>query len=229
MNLTMSATATDRGALTRGFDARLAVFLHEVQNARRSAAQVATTTSRQAIGRTRPFAPPRRGRNHESIERVLRWGLVGRGNTDAGVGLNFTELNKRSEHWIIQEIGTGQRATIKVADKPNPRGRPTAGATYVRTVKSQVGRRISSGLVFATGPAGNYSKPGSASGQQLYLRRQIKNVPFASRRDRSQPGIIIGREIPGQHFVQAGGREGFRHYRQSVLAAARSQLRKRRT
>lgn len=203
---------------------RIRDFQRDVQRARRQAGQTATQTSRSLVPNTRPFAPPRPGRNAQRISQVIRWRPVGSGQDDAGVGLNVSELNKEAGHWIIQEIGTGQRATIKVGGRPNPTGRPTAGATYVRTVKSQRGRRISSGLVFATGPAGQYTPPGAASGQQLFARRQIKGVPAV--RTKSQAGIRIQREIRGRHFAQKGGEAGFREYRQSVLAAARSQFRK---
>lgn len=208
-------------------DVRLRAFEAKVESARQAGAAAANRASRNSLVRTRPIAPPRPGRNHESIERVLNWRpITVNGKQGSAVGVNQSELNSRAPHWIIQEIGTGQRAVARVAGRRRATGRPTKGDSAIRTVKSQKGRRISSGLVFADGPGGQFSPPGSASGQQLYLRKQIQGVPFATRRDRSQAGIIIRREIEGQHFVRDGAREGFRVYRRSVLAAARSQFRK---
>jgi hypothetical protein len=129
-------------------------------------------------------------------------------------------------HWIIQEIGTGKRATIQRHDTPNPVGRPRKGASHVRTVKSQRGRRISAGLVFASG--GNYSAPGARTGENLHWASRVQGVPMRTRQNpRGQNAAIrISKEIQGQHFVKKGGQAGFREYRGSVLAAARQAFRK---
>lgn len=218
----ISLTVTDN--FTAKLQRRIRTFERQVDAARSRSAKIATDETRKRVKNTRPFAPPRPGRNHEQISKVARWSAIGTGPTAAGVALRMNELDSRASHWIIQEIGTGQRATIHAGGRPNPVGRPEKDATYVKTVKSQKGRRISSGLVFATGPGGQWVRPGAASGQQLFLRRQIKGVPATPTK--SQAGIRITREIPGQHFVRDGGTEGFREYRRSVLAAARTQFRK---
>lgn len=199
---------------------RAAKLAQGTEDAAVEAARTANAVSLANIKRTRPDAPPRPGRNDESIERVLRWGPTQAG----GVGLNQSQLNARAPHWIIQEIGTDERAVIRSGSNPRPVGRPAAGANYVRTVKSQRGRRISSGLVFATGPSGQWTRPGAARNQQLYLRQQIKGVPATP--NNSQPGIIIENEIRGQHFVQKGAEAGFLQYRTKVLEVARQQFRK---
>lgn len=188
------------------------------------AARTATQASRRAVQNRRPFAAPRPGRNHLRISRALRFFP----DPDGGeVKLNTGFLDDRAPHWIIQNIGTNQSATLKRGGpSANPVGRPKKGASYVRKVKSQQGRRISSGLVFATGPRGSWSRPGSAVGQQLYLRKHVSGVPFGNQRDRSQPGIRIGKEIRPQRFVQEGVKEGFSEYRSSVLAVARQQFRR---
>jgi len=212
-------------SLGRDMHRRVAAFTAQVETARNTSAQIATQSSLSYIKRKRPVAPPRLGRNQEHIKDVIKWRPVP--SLPSGVGLNVTELNNRAKHWIIQEIGTGSRATVKVAGRPNPKGRPTVGSAYVKTVKSQVGRRVSNALVFATGPGGKWVKPKKgATNQQLYLRSNIKKVPYTN--NRSQPGIIIGKEIDGQHFVRLGGHTGFREYRRSVYAAARQQFRRNR-
>jgi len=222
--------------LTRGIAQRAGILIREIKAAQGEAAQTAQETSIGLAKAQRPDdAPPRKGRNEPHIHDVLRWRPIRQGGSTLGVGINLSELNNSVKHWIIQEIGSDERAVVRVAGRTNPVGRPSAGATYIRTVKPQVGRRIRSSLVWATGPGGNYVRPGAGENQQLYLRKMIKfpkGVQGAAYSDafpgRSQPGIIIGKEIKPRHFVQKGGEAGFRVYRSSVLAAARSQFRKKR-
>lgn len=216
------------GALGGGpglLQTRLKTFQASVLAAQREAARSATGASRANVRRVRDLAPPRANRYH-GLKDAIRWHAT----PDGGVALAVRELTAKFPPWLVQEIGTGQRAIQKVAGRPNPQGRPTKGAAYVKTVRSQRGRRISPGLVFATS-GGEYSPPNYVNrhNQQLYLRSQVKNAPvrFNPKTRRSAAGITISREIKGQHFIQKGGEEGFREYRQSVLAAARSQLRKR--
>lgn len=213
--------------------ARANALVREARVAARASAAVAQAESLSRIQRTRPEAPARAGRNEPSISTVLKWRPVRVGDSSIGVGINLTELNTSVKHWIIQEIGTGERAVVRVAGRANPVGRPTADATYVRTVKAQTGRRIRSTLVWATGPGGDFTLPGAGENQQLFLRKMVKfpkgvdGAAYSSRMPgRSQPGIIIRKEIEPRHFVQKGGIEGFRVYRTSVLAAARSQFRR---
>jgi len=229
--LKLDVKVTDRGSLGGkpgyGLDRRLSQFIAEVNGARYRAARVATDVSRANVRRSRPLAPPRAGRYH-GLKDAIRWRPIG-AEPSAGVGLALQELNQKFPPWLVQEIGTGQRAVQHVGGSPNPVGRPTKGAAYVKTVKSQIGRRISPGLVFAAG--GRYVPPGSGRNQQLFLRSQVKGAPvrFDRATRRSQPAIRISKEIRGQHFIKKGGQAGFREYRESVLAAARSQLKKRRT
>lgn len=224
MSLAMNTKVSYGGIFGRGSGSiyqRASGFLDGVERAATQAANTAQAASLSHLNRTRPSAPPRPGRNAQSIEKTLQWRTR---NDGTGVGLNMAQLNAVSPHWIIQEIGTGEKAVIRTGSTARPVGRPAEGASYVRTVASQRGRRISAGLVFANGPAGTWSRPGAATGQQLYLRKQIKGVPFTQ--NRSQAGIVIENEIKGQHFVQQGAAAGFRQYRESVLAVARQQFRK---
>lgn len=221
---TLTAKLIDRGSLGgRNGDlrSRLRAFETALHAAQLSSAAVATRTSQSRVKRVRPLAPARANRYH-GLKEAIRWGRT----RDGGVAIDKNQLDQKFKPWLVQEIGTGQRAVQHVGGKPNPQGRPAKGATYIKTVKSQRGRRISTGLVFAT-KGGTYSPPGASRGQQLILRSQARGVPsFQSRRD--IPAIVISREIKGQHFVRDGAREGFREYRTSALAAARTQLKKKR-
>jgi len=222
---TLTATLVDRGSLggrNGDFASRIRNFEAAVRSAQQSAALVATKTSRSKVKRVRPLAPTRAGRYH-GLRDAIRWAPV-----QGGVGLAKQELDQKFPVWLVQEIGTGQRATQRVAGRPNPSGRPAKNATYIKTVKPQAGRPISSAFVFAT-KGGTYSPAGAARGQQLYLRSQVKGAPvYNSQTRRTAPRIVISKEIEGQHFVRDGGRAGSREYRRTVLAAARTQLRKKR-
>ena len=148
-----------------------------------------------------------------------------------GVALNIQKLNTDFPPWLVQEIGTNQRAIqgeASATGNATPVGRPAKNATYVKTVRSQVGRPIKGFLVWAT-RGGQYTPPGAATGQQLYLRSQVKGAPvrFDTSTNRYAANIKIGKEIEGQHFLRDGGQAGFREYRSSVLAAARTQMRKK--
>lgn len=229
----LSLSVTDRTGALGGhggiLQAKVDAFIRAARAARQPAAAQATSTSRQIVANrrdARPAAPARAGR-YSGLANAIAWKPI---KNEDGVGLDLRQLNQKFPPWLVQEIGTGQRATQKVAGRPNPQGRPTKGASYVKTVKPQTGRRISPGLVFAS-RGGQYSPPGAAAGQQLYLRSMVKGAPVRFDRStrRSEPGVVISREIEGKHFIRDGGEAGFREYRASVLAAARSQLRKRRT
>lgn len=218
------AKLIDNGTLNRDLNRRVTKFTQEVQVARTSAAKTATTESRRAYKRLRPLAPGRPGRNRKTaMTSHVKWqktagaahkSVAGARGPSDGVALRVADLDANAPYWIIQEIGTGRSASLK-----SPGGR----ATKIR-VKRQRGRRISPGLVWATGPRGSYVPPitGRVGQHQLFLRKQVKGVPWT--RTRSQAAIRIKREIKGQHFVQAGGEQGFREYRESILAAARQQF-----
>lgn len=199
---------------------RVTAFLQEEKRARLSAAVTATQTTQAAFTRRRPSAPARRGRSGESLQRNLRWKA-----TDEGVRFDLQHADSKSPHWIIQEIGTGQSATLQQGGSSNPKGRAKKGANYIKTVKSQRGRAISPGLAWGTGPGGKFSAPGSAVGQQLFLRSSLKlaggdpnaRSPYSPYRDTMR----ITKEIKGQHMVRQGSKTGFREYETSVYAAAR--------
>jgi hypothetical protein len=208
---TLSArfTEADSDLLGSGLLARMSELLEADEKARRSGAKAAAQTTRRSFRYAREVAPKRPGRSSTGgqLGTHLTWGLT-RGGM---VAFNVKKADTEAKHWIIQEIGTGQRATIQMG---------IGKAAIVRTVPSQRGRPISGGLVFARG--GRYSPPGAARDEQLFPVGDVRGVPRGPR-----GGLRITREIKGQHFVQKGGREGFRVYRNEVLAAARRILRKR--
>lgn len=185
------------------------------QEALRKGRATAQRVSRSGFTYRRPSAPPRPGRSSSQgkMTKFVDWNIKG-----DSVALDVKKLDQRVPHWIIQEIGTGQRATITPHGVKLGQGQPTKAqkAQYVRTVKSQKGRKISASLAFGTSPSGQFVPPGSGAGQQLYRRRDLTGgSPFRPRR------ITIRNEIVGQHFVRDGARAGYREYRQTLLAAAR--------
>jgi hypothetical protein len=180
----------------------------------KAGAAKADEVSRSGFRYRRPSAPPRAGRSSTQgkMTEHVDW-KVERG----AVRLDVKKLDRAAPHWIIQEIGTGQRATITNMGEQLGQGRPTraAAAQYVRTVKSQKGRKISASLAFGTSPGGQFVPAGAGRGQQLYRRRDLTGSPFRPRR------ITIRNEIHGQHFVRDGARAGYREYRRTMLGAAR--------
>lgn len=198
------------GLLSTGFEARAERFIEAEAAARKAAAAEATAASRRGFTYKRVVTPARAGRSGTGgrMMTYVEWKTT----ADGRVALDEQQLKTNAPHWIIQEIGTGERAMVHRVGQAIPQGRPRKGADYIRTVRSQKGRIIKSGIVFASG--GRYSPPGSATGEQTALASQV-GAPFRP------PRIKIEKEIEGQHFVRDGGKEGFRQYRLSVLAAAR--------
>lgn len=199
---------------------RLKALVDADAAAQQMAARVATARTRATFNYRREPIAPRAGRSSTGgqMRQHLRW-VVRNGRVE----FDMAEADARAPHWIIQEIGTGKRATIKQGGQANPVGRPAKGSTHTVSVRSQIGRRLSGGLVFAT-PGGAYTAPGAGQGQAIYWASRVKGVPqWSGRRGaRDQAAAIrIRNEIPAKHMVRDGGRTGFRQYRSSVLAAAR--------
>jgi hypothetical protein len=208
---------------------RLGELLDAVDRARVTGAQTATQVSRSKIKRVRELSPPRQNRYH-GLKDAVKWQPPS--NSETAVALNLAHLNKNFPPWLVQEIGTGQRAVQRAGGRPNPIGRPSASARQIRTVKSQKGRRISNAFVFASG--GKYSAPRRGVNTDALVPRNLLPIPavtgaplrFDPSTRRAAAGIRISKEIEGQHFVRDGAKEGFREYRRTILAAARTQLRK---
>lgn len=211
LTLTSQLRPRTQGLLSTKFDQRVQAFVQAEKVAREQAAAEATIASRRSFIYKRVVTPARAGRSGTG-GRMMSY-VVWKPAVGGRVALDEETLRRSAPHWIIQEIGTGERAIAHRAGVANPQGRPRKGADYVRTVKSQKGRWIKSGIVFSSN--GRYSPAGSATGEQTALASQVTGAPWRA------PRIRIEKEIEGQHFVRDGGREGFRHYRLSVLAAAR--------
>jgi hypothetical protein len=208
------------GLLARRMTARISQLDQAEQQARHAAADLATRTTRSSFHYLRPANAPRRaGRSSTGGKMTSRLSWVARSGPDAPVEFDINAADREAPHWIIQEIGTGESATIRRGGAKNPQGRPVRGADYVRTVRAQRGRAIPASLAFGTGPRGTYTAAGDATGQQLYLRSKLKGAPIGPHHARH--AVYITKEIAAQHFVKKGAEEGFRQYRASVLAAAR--------
>lgn len=105
-------------------------------------------------------------------------------------------------YWLIQEIGTGMSAKVAAGGLGGLRGgqgRSGPRAAGNVRVRSQVGRRIPSGLVWS----------GNRVGQD-----QIVPGP-------AEAPIVIRREIRGKHYLRTGGRAGFRLYEREMDDAFR--------
>lgn len=214
-----SAVSAGSGAPANSIKARVRQFQQAEKRAAVEAAQVATRTSRANFRYLRPPAGAQRPGRESTGGRFpdyLEWRVDRAGQ----VGLDLQELETRAPHWIILEIGTGERAKMRVGGDEDGAGGSVGPRATMRTVKSQRGRRIHPSLVFADGPGGQYSPPGAERNQQLFARNRVIGAP------RRRLGIVIKNEIEGQHFVKKGAEEGFRHYRRSVLAAAREAFQK---
>lgn len=204
-----------RGILHGGLNRRIQKFVDAEKRALNMAARAATTSTRANVRYRRDVIAPRPGRSSTGgrMKQALQWRVK-----DGQVAFDMAKADREAPHWIIQNVGTGNTATLRTANKPNPTGRPKKGAAYQRRIPSQVGRPIAPGLVFATG--GKYSQPGSRRDEQLHLISRVSGAPPVPVRMR------IKKEIAPQRFVNRGGEHGFHEYEQSVLAAARQSFRK---
>lgn len=215
--INLTTKLTDRGVLNRGLNQRVSRIVQAESRIATAAAREATRVTRNTFRYKRPAdAGKRRGRSSTGghMREALEWIPDGNG----GVRFNATRANQDALHWIIQEIGTGERALVRQGGQSQARGRPSVLANNYVRVKSQVGRRISPRLAWGTGPNGTFVAPGDGSGQQLYLRSKLRGKRGPKR------GMTIRREIQGQHFVQQGGVAGYSQYRQQLLEKARREF-----
>ena len=183
---------------------RVEAFTTETARASVTGMNIANKVTQDQVPRRRPGAPPRLGR--AGTLRNLRWKTM-----TGGVEFDMAQADRAAPWWIVQEIGTGKRATIGAGK-----------TTFGRSVRSQKGRLIPNSLAWSTAPGGTYSAPrsherGAPSNEQLQLAINLRGVPnLAGRR------LFIRNEIPAQHFVKQGADKGFGGYRRSVLSAARA-------
>ena len=189
----------DHQTLSGGMARRTQSFERQARRAAHHAATRATDASRaRFLGRLsgRPTTKPRPGRptTRGAFADHVAWRPIDGGHR---VGVDVVELQRVAPYWLIQEIGTGMSA--KVAHGGLGRLRGGQGRSGPREpgnvkIKSQVGRRIPSGLVWS----------GSRVGQD-----QIVPGPQTAP-------IVIRSEIPGKHYLRTGGNRGFALYEREL-------------
>lgn len=172
------------------------------------ATQEATIRSRatfQSRLSNRPHAPRREGRptTGGNFAKIIRWDRERRAD-GTYVAFQLGELEARAPYWLIQEIGTGESATI-------------LDLGVGRSVKSQRGRLISPTLTWADAQGNFDVARNGVRNQQLMSLRDVKNVPL--RPDFEQ--LRIKQEIEGKHYIREGGRHANAQYRASLLELAR--------
>lgn len=210
------------GLLTSQMNRTLDQLLGEVTSAAKDAAKKAQAVSRsKATYVGRPISPSRPGRRSTGgkFAQNIKWA-----NTGGQVRLDTDLLDRKSPYWKIQEIGTGERAQVRRGDGGPAnggqarlgRGRPTKGDQRIVSVRSQRGRVIKAGLVWAN--SGRYypAMPGRFRQDAIVPVSTTNYAPY-----RFPPRVVIGREIEGKNFIKQGAEQGFLQYRTSVLAAAR--------
>jgi hypothetical protein len=215
----MGLVDKNSGGYAAKFNTRLAAFTTQVETAARKAAIEADRISkRNAKGIRAPQAPrPYRTSPPGALAKNIDWKVD---PTDSAfVQLDTQRLDSVVRWWKVQEIGTGKSAVIRKGGKPNPQGRVPKGANYKIQIKSQKGRIIPGTLVFVArnGNAQRFSD--RSKRQALVERTHAKNAT----RFPINP-VRIRNEIEGKHFIRDGAREGFRDYRNDVIAAARATL-----
>lgn len=201
---------------TRKMTERSNQLVTGVEAAAVNAATQATRKSRQTFKyvRTQPV-PTRAGRQSTGgkFGDAITWHAK-----DGQVALDEAHLDSVAKHyWRVQEIGTANRAVRRIGGQPQQRGRPAQGSDRIVSVRSQKGRVLPIGLAWGTKAGGRYepSNPARFRHDQIYPLATLSFSPYRFPRR-----IVVEREIHGQHFVQKGAEEGFRHYRKQVLAAA---------
>lgn len=173
------------------------------------AADLATQMSKFAFigGRIpRPPAPPRPGRptTEGHFTSFIHW--MPSSKNKGFVEFDIPALETKAPYWLIQEIGTNHSATIL-----------NSGVQV--SVKSQLGRTISANLFWASGPGGQAVKAVTGGfGEQLYLAADLDANSIAGVKRRKKR---IRREIPGRHYLKAGGVEGFRYLGETLSADAK--------
>lgn len=213
----MRVSLLDRGALRDLLEGAEA-FRREVPRLTDRAARQATAISRSTFQSKlsgRPHVPSRPGRptTGGSFPNLLQWRPV---QTRQGtyVAFNIAQLEGRAPYWLIQEIGTGNSATILDTGER-------------RSVKSQTGRMISRTLTWADASA-TYDVPLSERArtvpQQLMSVKDVKNAPLAIDLEPQR----IRKEIEGKHYIRDGGMHANREYQLSLESLARRTFSNRR-
>lgn len=196
------------------------------------AAKEATNVSRAVFSSKlsgRPLVPARSGRPTTSGQFVsyINWvpsrgtrATAGRrGTLGTTVNFDLAKLDSAAPYWLIQEIGTGESASILNEGAAQ-------GVAFGGTVKSQVNRPISKHLLFAPGPGSAPTRSGGLTKKRGSGSRPsgLDNLFRAGDLDpKAVSGFFssqhrIKREIKGKHYIQIGGKAGFRYFKSNVMA-----------
>lgn len=209
MPLVMSAKAQRFMKMgTRANQFRSHVATYEAEAAKAATRESRTIYARWHSGR--PLAPPRNGRptTGGQFGNLLLWERNGKGLIE----FDLAALRSRAPYALIQEIGTGQSASILNG--------PKAGAL---SVPSQKGRRISPHLMWADA-AGNVTRPMTAKNRTAAIQAGAIGMQQLFERPPGQFGRAgrIRREIKGKHFIRDGGAVGYELLRERLLSDFRT-------
>lgn len=198
----------------KDLDARLSRLVTDVEAAIAPAASAATALSRSVFKQkrtVRPFVPARPGRptTQGAFEDSINWVPQRNGDGELMVDLDIKAMDDAyngQRVWLIQEVGTGKSAYM---------GQPEGDYQRRLKVKSQIGRSIPFGLVWAS-KGGRYQSPGATNNGQL--------VPYGTATRKPSGALLAGviqKEIIGKHYLRDGGRAGYEQFAQSALGAAK--------
>lgn len=199
---------------------RLDVLVNGVEAQLTRAAKTATNVSRAdfATQRSRrPFVPARPGRSTTQgrFEQDINWNPQRRADGNLVVSLDVDKLEAATPthyggrgYWLIQEIGTGREATMRVG------GAPRYQRQSMVEVRSQIGRLIPNTLAWQ-------SSGGVLSAAQAARYGQDQLAAAAAATRRAGTAVVIGREIQGKHYVRDGGFVGFNQFESNALVAAK--------
>lgn len=204
----MQVELIDRGTL-RDLKKRADEFAVEAEKHLKRAAQRATSASRSRFqtGRVGRHPVPSRVRRRSTMgafARHIRWDV----RKDDAEGHSYVAFQKEelqgvAPYWLIQEIGTGNSATVLDTGER-------------KSVKSQIGRRIAPTLVWADVDQ-NYQVPSGTRTEQLMSYKDVKNVPLMMDLEPQ----FIKREIQPKGYIREGGFRANAEYQANLLDLAR--------
>jgi hypothetical protein len=202
--------------------AQIKRFATAERNAAKRAAILATRESHDIFSKRddkRPRVPGRPGRNQIHIPTLIHFDVVDKSTTTTAQSYGSIALRqkdlKKNYHYLIQEVGTGQAATIISSSARRSSATRGTGAirnTTQRTIRSQIGRKIASTLTWR----------GERPNGQIVFRRKVRVADVDGKHTyvRKMGGrIVIMHEIRGKHYIKKAVEIAFRRYRDDVLFA----------
>lgn len=219
-----------RGRPLEDIQDKARAFARDNQRIMKESAEIATGVSRDTFKRrstSRPHVQDSPGRNRPTtmgnFRRLIHWMHERHDGIDL-VQFQLARLEQDAPYWLIQEIGTGESGRIlddSMDDgfvyKGSHRSSGTGGGSGITSVKSQVGREISTYLAWGSA-SGRAPAPGKQG--QLHYYRDVENAPF---RDRA---MVIGEEIQGKHYLRDGGRAGLANMSNNLMSLAQRTFQK---